>query len=238
VSTLALIAGAGLLGVAGAAHCTAMCAAPGAALCQHARATAVTAWSFHLARVLGYSAAGALAGAGMALLTGWGAVGRGLQPLWVLLHLVALWCGLWLLWQGRQPAWLERWGRRAAPTRVSSVALPRSRHAAAQPRFTVAAVAAGLAWAAWPCGLLQSALLMAALANDGESGAAVMAVFALCTSPGLVAAPWLWRRLRRGVNDRAGPSIAWALRGGGAMLAGASLWALGHDTMVRALCAV
>ena len=33
-----------------------------------------------------------------------------------------------------------------------------------------------LAWAAWPCGLLQSALLLAALASGPAQGAAVMAV--------------------------------------------------------------
>jgi len=62
-------------------------------------------------------------------------------------------------------------------------------------------------------------------------------VFALCTSPGLVAGPWLWRRWTgRGSSASGGPSIAWALRASGALLAGATLWALAHNAYVRAIC--
>ncbi len=105
-----------MLGLAGAAHCTAMCAAPCAAVCSRGHANAGTAWAFHLARVIGYSAAGAILGAGVAALTAWGgALGRGLQPLWLLLHLAVFWCGLWLLFHGRQPEWLERLGRGDRP---------------------------------------------------------------------------------------------------------------------------
>ena len=228
-----------MLGLAGAAHCTAMCAAPCAAVCSRGHANAGTAWAFHLARVIGYAAAGAILGAGVAALTAWGgALGRGLQPLWLLLHLAVFWCGLWLLFHGRQPAWLERLGRQTAPARgPTTVAMP-SRHRTPVGPHATAAVA-GLAWVAWPCGLLQAALLMAALADDAVGGAAVMGVFAVASSPGLIAAPWIWRRLRSmGADNPAGPSIAWALRGSGALLAAASLWALGHDSYVRALCAV
>jgi sulfite exporter TauE/SafE len=238
MSTAALIAGAGMLGLAGAAHCTAMCAAPCAAVCGGARSNPISTWVFHLARVIGYAVAGAFVGAGVSALAAWGgALGSGLQPLWLLLHLAVFWCGLWLLFHGRQPEWLERLGRRALPVQRSTVAMPVSRRAAAAPR--AAAAAAGLSWVAWPCGLLQAALLMAALADDATSGAAVMAVFAVASSPGLVAAPWIWRRLHAmGADNPAGPSIAWAVRGAGAMLAAASLWALGHDSFVRAMCGV
>ncbi len=238
MSTAALIAGAGMLGLAGAAHCAAMCAAPCAAVCTRGQANAVTAWAFHLARVVGYSVVGAVVGAGVSALTAWGgALGRGLQPLWLLLHLAVFWCGLWLLFRGRQPEWLERLGRHAVPEHRTTIAMPVSRRTPSGPHATAAA--AGLAWVAWPCGLLQAALLMAALADGAVGGAAVMAVFAVASSPGLVAAPWIWRRLRGvGAGNPAGPSIAWALRGSGAMLAAASLWALGHDSYVRALCAI
>ncbi len=236
MSTAALIAGAGVLGLAGAAHCTAMCAAPCAAICSHQRVNGLTAWVFHLGRVIGYAAAGAAVGAGIAALSGWIAVSRGLHPIWLLVHLAAFGFGLWLLCRGRQPAWLERLGRRAAPARTATVAMPLPRRASAGPQATAAV--AGLAWVAWPCGLLQAALLMAALANDAAGGAAVMTTFALATSPGLIAAPWVWLRLRGAGADAARPAIGWALRASGALLAGASLWALGHDSFVRALCAV
>jgi len=238
VSTAALIAGAGMLGLAGAAHCAAMCAVPCAAVCGRGHANAVTAWAFHLARVIGYTAVGAAVGAGVAALTAWGgALSRGLQPLWLLVHLAVFWCGLWLLFRGRQPEWLERLGRRVVTVRGPTVAMPTPRRAAVGPHATAAV--AGLSWVAWPCGLLQAALLMAALADDAFGGSAVMAVFAVGSSPGLIAAPWAWRRLRATVgSDPAGPSIAWALRSSGVMLAAASLWALGHDSFVRTLCAV
>ncbi len=227
-----------MLGLAGAAHCTAMCAAPCAAVCHHERANAATAWVFHLARVIGYTSAGAVVGAGVAALTAWGGgLSRGLQPLWLLVHLAVFWCGLWLVFRGRQPAWLERLGRRAVPERGPTVAMPVPRRSRVGPQATAAV--AGLSWVAWPCGLLQAALLMAALADDAAGGAAVMAVFAVGSSPGLVAAPWIWRHLRgSGADNQAGPSIGWALRGSGALLAAATLWALGHDSFVRALCGV
>lgn len=75
-----------------------------------------------------------------------------------------------------------------------------------------------------PCGLLQSALLVAALAATPLSGALVMLVFALASGLSLWAGPALWLGL-------AGRSHAahWqgaAVRLGGLMLAGASAWAL------------
>ena len=52
----------------------------------------------------------------------------------------------------------------------------------------------GSLWVALPCGLLQSALLVAALASTPVSGAAVMAAFALTSSLSLWAGPALWFR--------------------------------------------
>lgn len=89
------------------------------------------------------------------------------------------------------------------------------------------ATLAGGLWVAWPCGLLQSAVLLAALADGPVGGAGVMLVFAVASAPGLVAAPWLWRRLA----GSARPDLA--VRLGGLMLALASGWALTHDLWVR-----
>ena len=51
-------------------------------------------------------------------------------------------------------------------------------------------------WALLPCGLLYSALVVAALAGSVLGGAAVMAAFAIGTSVTMTAAPWVWLRLR------------------------------------------
>ncbi|MDE2502434.1 MAG: sulfite exporter TauE/SafE family protein, partial [Burkholderiales bacterium] len=98
---LALIVSATLLGLAGAPHCTLMCAAPcAAALGQGgARATLV----FQLARLAGYATVGALAAASVSTLGEWSRWSPALRPAWALLHAAALALGLWLLLRGRQP---------------------------------------------------------------------------------------------------------------------------------------
>ena len=82
----------------------------------------------------------------------------------------------------------------------------------------------GMLWAALPCGLLQSALLVAALASTPVSGALVMAVFAATSSVSLWLCPALWVRLAGG--DAAARWQGAAIRGAGLVLAAASLWAL------------
>jgi sulfite exporter TauE/SafE len=258
-----LIASAALMGLAGAPHCTAMCAAPcTAVLGRHGAGGTLV---FHLARVGAYAAAGAVVSAGtgaLAALTDWSPA---LRPLWTALHLAALLLGLWLLWQGRPPAWLGAvglGGRRTAPAvapaatgsaspvlgvvawpaprvgagtgqppRGGAAALPRAIYA----RLSWAPALAGLLWVGWPCGLLHSALLVAAMTNTATSGAAAMGGFALASSLGLLWAPWLWRRLGAGGTRRA---EAWAARLAGAMLVAAALFALGHGLWheVAVLC--
>jgi len=86
-----------------------------------------------------------------------------------------------------------------------------------------------------PCGLLQSALLVSALASGPASGAAVMAAFALASTLGLWLAQRLWSALRR---SGAGSALAaWPVRAAGALLAAASLFALWHG-LGAALCGV
>jgi sulfite exporter TauE/SafE len=94
------------------------------------------------------------------------------------------------------------------------------------------ASAAGLLWVAWPCGLLQSALVVAALANTAWGGAAVMAGFAVASAAGLALAPWAFARMVGG-GAQALQINAWAVRLAGAVLAAASAWALGHDLFRR-----
>jgi sulfite exporter TauE/SafE len=189
-----LIVGACALGLAGLPHCAAMCAAPCAAACVGAPSeAAVRQMSFQVARMAGYAASGALAAASVGALASLSQWSPALRPLWALFHALLLVLGVWLVWQGRQPAWMGRLGRRAEAVAVP--ALPTGWQRVQGP---VRAGAAGALWVAWPCGLLQSALLVASLANSPATGAAAMAGFALCSSAGLVAGPWLWARVRGG----------------------------------------
>lgn len=222
---LALAFSALLMGLAGAPHCIAMCGAACGAVTRGG--VAADAWSFHLGRLVSYSAAGALAASSVGVLA---LLGQGvgvLRPLWTLVHLAALGLGLWLLWQGRQPSWLERLGR----TRVQPF-----EHRGSTGWQVVApplrSGAAGLSWVAWPCGLLQSALLVAALANTAWGGALAMAAFASASSIGLVIGPLAWRRWA-GTTTPALVSVTTIVRLAGLALASASAWALGHDLWLR-----
>jgi uncharacterized protein len=228
----ALVVTAVLLGLAGSVHCVAMCGATSGAALRACGGSQRDTWlAFHLGRVGGYALAGAVAAASMAALARWGSLSPALRPLWVLLHVGALAWGLWMLVRGRQPDWLLQVGgalRRAQP------ATPAAGWQRIQGPGRAGAI--GLAWVAWPCGLLQSALVVAALANSPAGGAAAMAGFALASAPALGLAPWLWGRWQaasgRSLSARA---HAGAVRVAGGMLAAASAWALGHDLFSQAL---
>jgi sulfite exporter TauE/SafE len=178
---------------------------------------AVTRATFHLGRLFGYTAAGAIAASSVQALAAWSAVSPALRPLWTLLNAGALVLGLMLLVRGRQPAWMARLGsaqvgRRPAPEGWQRV------------RLQARTALAGALWVAWPCGLLQSALVVAALTDGAIDGAWAMAGFALASAPGLLAGPWLWRRwMSSNAGDRRQTG---ALRVAGLLLAMASSWAL------------
>lgn len=213
----ALALSALMLGLAGTPHCLAMCGPACAAVGRGGpRVTA----AFQLGRLASYAAGGAVAATGVAWIGAAGQAAAWLRPLWTLVHVAALGLGLYLLWRGRQPAFLERLGRTpGAPGGWQAV------------RGPVRAGAVGLGWVAWPCGLLQSALMVAALANGPVGGALVMAAFGTASAAGLMAGPALWWWLL----GRA-PSAtlsAWAVRAAGAVLASAAAWALGHGLWAR-----
>jgi uncharacterized protein len=223
-----LLVAALLMGLAGSLHCSAMCGAACTALTRRCGgATPARAWwGFHLGRLASYVAGGALAAASVDALASWSQAVPVLRPLWSLLHVAALVLGLWLAWTGRQPVWFDDWGR--------SQALARTRGAGWQVLHGPgAAMIAGGAWVALPCGLLQSALLVAALAGTAAGGAAVMGAFALASSLGLLLAGAAWR-----YAVAAPGALRWAVRLSGGMLAGASAWALGQGLwhQVAAFC--
>jgi len=235
---LALIASAALLGLAGLPHCAAMCGGPCAAVCGTASRPVL---AFQVARLAAYAAAGALASASVGAMAALAQWAPALRPLWVLFHAGLLALGLWLLWQGRQPAWLGALGRvsvgpatRATPFSpgLAAAGLAPVRLWAAPAKATLA----GALWVAWPCGLLQSALLVASLTHTPWAGAAAMAGFAALSSGGLLLAPvllgWHRRHARAAVLERT------LLRVAGGLLVLASGFALGHGVWqsVAAYC--
>jgi len=208
-----------LMGLVGGPHCVAMCGAACAGIGQAAGSRKNAAlWTFQLGRVLGYSALGALAAASLQGL-GWLTVqSAALRPVWSFFHVAALVLGLMLLLQARQPVWLE-----SAARKVWGY----TRSFAASWGGGGAPLVLGTLWAFLPCGLLYSALLVAAMAGSALGGAMVMALFALGTSVTMMAGPWLWLRLRgpSGGSLR-GRSGQWGVRLAGAALAASSGWAL------------
>ena len=200
-----------LMGLAGGPHCVVMCGGACAGIGQAAGRHKMRAVAgFQLGRLLGYAVLGGLAAAtlqGLGWLTQQSAA---LRPVWTLFHLGAMALGLLLLLRGQQPVWLDLAGRRIwSAVRRAGVAHP------------LAPLMLGMAWALLPCGLLYSALLIAAMAPGVVAGALVMAAFSVGTSVAMTALPWLWLRLR------AAASLGqWGMRLAGVALAASSGWAL------------
>lgn len=206
-----------LMGLAGAPHCAAMCGAACTGIvrgCAGGTAQESSTLSFHAARLASYALGGALAAGSVSWLATQGAQVAVLRPLWTLLQVAALALGLWLLIRGRQPAWVEDFGR-AAPGGRRVIWL----------QGPAGAAATGSMWVALPCGLLQSALVVAALGSGPGEGALLMAIFAAASGLGLWLGPALWLRL---AGRHAGKAQVVAVRLAGLMLAGASGWALAH----------
>ena len=204
-----------LMGLVGGPHCIAMCGAACAGIGQAAGSRKRSALLlFQLGRVVGYSALGGLAAASLQGL-GWLTVqSAAMRPVWSMFHVAALVLGLVLVVQARQPVWLER-GARTVWARARSFA---GTWGGGAP------LVLGSLWALLPCGLLYSALMVAALAGSVGGGALVMALFALGTSVTMFLGPLLWLRLR-GASARAGNG-QWGVRVAGVALAVSSGWAL------------
>ena len=212
---LTLFATALLMGLAGGPHCVAMCGAACAGIGRTQLGQSTRAlWVFQAGRLIGYSILGGLAAASMQGL-GWLSVkSAALRPLWTLFHVAAALLGLMLLWQARQPVWLEQ-SARTVWRGVRSVTGNLKGGAAFAPIGLM-----GVLWALLPCGLLYSAVLVAAMTGSVAKGAGVMAMFALGSSVSLMAGPWIWLRLRGQGSGQ------WAIRVAGLALLVNSVWAL------------
>jgi sulfite exporter TauE/SafE len=207
------------MGAAASPHCAVMCGAPCAALTSGCKSNAA---GFHLGRVLGYMAGGALAASSVAALGVWSQAAPALRPLWMLLHLAFLALGLWWIATGRQPDWMKR--NAAVPV-----------HIVGRSSRPLRSGLAGLAWVAWPCGALQAALLLSALGNSPLSGAFVMGAFAIGSMPALAVGPWGWARWRAMRRHTASPVqvVTLGFRVAGAGLVLGAGWALTHGLWER-----
>ena len=201
-----------VMGLVGGPHCVVMCGAACAGIARAAgpRSTAALL-KFQLSRWVGYSLMGALAGGTVQGLAWMGQQTAVIRPVWTMMHVAALLLGLVLVWQARQPAFIDGWSQ-AIWRRVRPVMAAMGGKAP---------VVLGAGWALMPCGLLYSALLVASLSASAWQGAVVMAAFAVGTTVSLMAGPWLLLRLK---DARSG---GWGIRLAGVALVATSAWALG-----------
>jgi uncharacterized protein len=237
-----LAATALLMGLVGGPHCLAMCGAACAGIGQAAGARSGSAIvAFQAGRILGYTALGAAAAATVAGM-GWLTVqSAALRPVWTLFHVLAFFIGLLLLLKAKQPVWMEAGAKRIwqQVRKAAQGLMPTARQGAvlfaagsapaalSAPSMTLTWFfpgVMGVCWALLPCGLLYSALLVAAMTGQVAQGAAVMALFALGSSVSMLAGPWLWLRLKN--SGHVAGDGTWGVRLAGLALAASSAWAL------------
>lgn len=217
--TLAMAATALTMGLAGGAHCAAMCGAACAGITRAGRVTPVRAMGvFQMGRLAGYMGAGAVVATAIQSLAWLSVQSAALRPVWTLMHMAVLAWGLTLLVMARQPAWAQQAGL-AAWRRIRPLV-----------QRTGGVFGAGALWIFMPCGLLYSALLVAALSGGPLQGALVMALFATGSSLGLIAGPGLLARVRDAGNRL---RQDWGTRVAGGLLVATAVFALWMDLAER-----
>jgi sulfite exporter TauE/SafE len=217
--TLAMAATALTMGLVGSPHCAVMCGAACAGVTHAGRDRPVRAMGvFQLGRLFGYLAAGALAATAMQTLAWLSVQSAALRPVWTLMHMAVLVWGLTLLVMARQPAWSQQAGL-AAWRRIRPLV-----------QSTSGVFSAGALWIFMPCGLLYSALWVAALSGGPLQGALVMALFATGSSLGLIAGPGLFARVRDAGNRL---RQDWGTRVAGGLLVATAVFALWTDLAER-----
>ena len=201
------------MGLAGGPHCVAMCGLA----CGALRSTPESPFLpllFHGGRLIGYASLGAVAAASVGSLAWFSSQSQALRPVWTFFHVAILSWGLVLVLTARQPQWADRYGRAIWKWARKGTST------------STGALASGISWALMPCGLLYSALMIAALNADAVGGAVTMAAFAVGTTVSLLVAPWLWLRIHRG---RLGLHESTGMRLAGLLLVAAAGWAIWMD---------
>lgn len=202
-----------LAGVVSSAHCTLMCGALSMHQLRSVRALpprSAMAWLYS-GRLIGYSALGGVAGGlGQAMLRHLPdpRVGTILQGSAALILVLI---GLSYILRTRAAATCCR-----PPAPESLSFLP--------PRISM--LARGMLWAALPCGILYSVLLLAAFTGTATGGALLMTAFAFGGTPALAAAAWVG--LNRSAPSRSSHTAGyWMIAFGCAGLAAAVLMSSG-----------
>lgn len=204
------------MGLVGGPHCLAMCAAPCAALTARSskRDNAIAMLVFHTGRLFGYGLLGAVAALAMEQIAWFSDRSSWLHPVWVCMHLAILFWGGLMLFQGQQPHWLEKAGRTVWQIVQPVVKRPGG------------AFITGVAWVLLPCGLLYSAVLVAALSGGAAAGATSMVAFGIGSGLWLWLAPYAWRWLQGSVGRW---RAQWGTRAAGLMLVLVAISALWMD---------
>jgi uncharacterized protein len=215
-----------LAGFFGSGHCIGMCG-PIVVLLEspHDQPAALNGMLrrllYNAGRMLFYVLLGMVAGALSVVLTRIAGIELGLSLLRILAGLLVIALGLNLLFDLRVLSYLEKGGariwRRLAP--LARHVLPIS----TPPR----ALAAGFIWGALPCGLVYSAVAIAATSGSATSGALIMLVFWLGTLPALLVAGASARKLAAWVRHRVLRRLT------GLMLVGIGLFALAMPYLHR-----
>ena len=180
-----LVAAAFIAGFFGGTHCIGMCGAI-VLLFEQQPEGALRPWvrrlSYNTGRLGFYALLGAVAGAGGAILTKVSGINTGLIVLRLLAGLLVIAIGVNLLFDWSATRFLEKAGagiwHRLAP--LAKHVMPVSSPARA--------LGAGFIWGALPCGLVYSAVAMAATTGQAVGGIAVMFAFWAGTLPALVLA--------------------------------------------------
>ena len=253
----ALIVTGLVMGLAGGPHCLVMCGPVCIGIGQTG-AQRQGSWLlfFQAGRVVGYGLLGSFAAASMQGF-GWLTVhSAALRPVWGLLHAAAMVFGLMLMVTSQQPAWLENAGKaiwawasalqrqnqqlnRLAPVAAgtTSVHFYSSQTTAKRIWQFWPPLLTGVLWALLPCGLLYSALVVAALSSNPWEGGAVMAAFAVGTGATMVAGSWVWLQIGKkqakggGIRVQALTVGRWGIRLAGLSLFSTSAWILWNGIM-------
>lgn len=166
-----------LLGLSGAGHCLGMCGGIAAALSLGGGGSAVNTLAYHGGRIGSYAAAGAVVGL---------AAGSVAAPAWTLgLRYLA---GALLVLMG---LYVADWWRALAQLERIGAVLWRPLQKLGQGFLSVqhwpGALGLGLCWGLMPCGLIYSALALAATTGSAPGAAGMMLLFGLGTLPAMVA---------------------------------------------------
>ena len=180
-----------LAGFFGSTHCIGMCGAIVVLFEQQVDGDFVRRLAYNTGRFGFYALLGAVAGFGGLVLTRIGGANIGLMVLRLIAGLLVIAIGLQLMFNGSFTRFLE-----SAGAKVWQRMSPLAKHVL--PMSTVPrALGAGFIWGALPCGLVYSAVAVAATSGGPVSGAVIMLAFWAGTLPALLVAGASAERLGR-----------------------------------------